>query len=162
MRRPKFEIFFFKCSSINFRNCHTKHKDRNDFFTVLFQIEIAVGTLCPGGHISGPNVLFLTRIACYQIDNIPHIAIKVLPNCITFFGYRTTKILSRNQELLLTRLTFTFTQKYTFFKCCLRLMLYIYICTYTYIHIHNITYIYIRQDLLGDVKAIENSLFTLN
>ena len=116
-----------------------------------------MGTLCPGGHISGPNVLFLTRIACYQIDNIPHIAIKVLPNCITFFGYRTTKILSRNQELLLTRLTFTFTQKYTFFKCCLRLMLYIYM----YIYIYKYVYMYIYISIYIYISLVVRSKHTI-
>ena len=47
VRGPKFENLFFSCSRIHFRNCHTNSKDNNYFFTVLFQIEIAVGTLCP-------------------------------------------------------------------------------------------------------------------
>ena len=47
VRGPKFENLLFSCSWINFRSCHTKSKDKNYFFAVLFQIEISEGTLCP-------------------------------------------------------------------------------------------------------------------
>ena len=43
----EFESLFFSCSWIDFRNCHTNSKAKNYFFTVLFQIEIALGTLSP-------------------------------------------------------------------------------------------------------------------
>ena len=48
VRGPKFENLFFSYSWINFRKCHTNSiKDKNYFFTVLFQIEIVVSTCCP-------------------------------------------------------------------------------------------------------------------
>ena len=42
---PKFETYF-SCSWMNFRNSHTNSKGKNYFAIILFQIEIAVGTLC--------------------------------------------------------------------------------------------------------------------
>ena len=46
MGGPKFQVIF-SCSRINFRNFHTNREDKKSFFTVLFQIEIALGTLYP-------------------------------------------------------------------------------------------------------------------
>ena len=48
----------FSCSWINFRNCHTNSKDKNYFFTVLFQIK----NCC--GYIVLPQASFLHPAFC--------------------------------------------------------------------------------------------------
>ena len=47
VKSSKIENLFFSCLWINLRNSHTNSKKKNYFLTVLFQIAIAVSTLCP-------------------------------------------------------------------------------------------------------------------